>query len=56
MERAVFVYTTWPTSVEAAAPGRTLVERRLAAWVNILTGSWQKPSVHVECSGGDEDR
>ena len=36
MERAVFVYTTWPTSVEAEAAGRQLVERRLAACVNIL--------------------
>jgi periplasmic divalent cation tolerance protein len=36
MERAVFVYTTWPTAVEAEAAGRRLVERRLAACVNIL--------------------
>ena len=38
MERAVFVYTTWPTTVEAEKAGRTLVERRLAACVNILPG------------------
>ena len=38
MERAVFVYTTWPTTVEAETAGRTLVERRLAACVNILPG------------------
>ena len=38
MDRAVFVYTTWPTTVEAEAAGRTLVERRLAACVNILPG------------------
>src|SRR5512141_2326257 len=38
MERAVLVYTTWPTTVEAEAAGRTLVERRLAACVNILPG------------------
>jgi len=38
MERAVFVYTTWPTAVEAEAAGRILVERRLAACVNILPG------------------
>ena len=38
MERAVFVYTTWPTTVEAEPAGRTLVERRLAACVNILPG------------------
>ena len=36
MERAVFVYTTWPTTVEAEKAGRALVERRLAACVNIL--------------------
>jgi periplasmic divalent cation tolerance protein len=46
MERAVFVYTTWPTAVEAEAAGRQLVERRLAACVNILPHmisiySWQ---------------
>jgi periplasmic divalent cation tolerance protein len=38
MERAVFVYTTWPTTVEAEDAGRTLVELRLAACVNILPG------------------
>lgn len=36
MERAVFVYTTWRSLVEAETAGRTLVERRLAACVNIL--------------------
>ena len=34
-ERAVFVYTTYPSVVEAEA-GRALVERRLCACVNIL--------------------
>ena len=38
MERAVFVYTTWPSAVEAEKAGRTIVERRLAACVNILPG------------------
>ena len=38
MERAVFVYTTWPATADAEAAGRTLVERRLAACVNILPG------------------
>jgi periplasmic divalent cation tolerance protein len=38
MERAVFVYTTWPSHVEAEKAGRALVERRLAACVNILPG------------------
>ena len=38
MERAVLVYTTWPSIVEAERAGRTLVERRLAACVNILPG------------------
>jgi periplasmic divalent cation tolerance protein len=38
MERAVFVYTTWPTTVEAEEAGRALVDRKLAACVNILPG------------------
>jgi periplasmic divalent cation tolerance protein len=38
MERAVFVYTTYPSLVEAERAGRTIVERRLAACVNILPG------------------
>jgi len=36
MERAVFVYTTYPSLVEAEKAGRAIVERRLAACVNIL--------------------
>ncbi|MPZ56425.1 MAG: divalent cation tolerance protein CutA [Rhizobiales bacterium] len=36
MERAVFVYTTYPSLVEAETAGRALVEQRLAACVNIL--------------------
>ena len=38
MERAVLVYTTWPSVVEAERAGRMLVERRLAACVNIVPG------------------
>jgi periplasmic divalent cation tolerance protein len=38
MDRAVFVYTTWPAAADAEAAGRILVERRLAACVNILPG------------------
>ena len=38
MERAVIVYTTWPSVVEAERAGRAIVERRLAACVNILPG------------------
>jgi len=38
MERAVFVYTTYPSIVEAERAGRVLVERRLCACVNILPG------------------
>ena len=38
MERAVFVYTTYPSIVEAEQAGRALVERRLCACVNILPG------------------
>jgi periplasmic divalent cation tolerance protein len=38
MERAVLVYTTYPSIVEAERCGRVLVERRLCACVNILPG------------------
>jgi periplasmic divalent cation tolerance protein len=38
MERAVLVYTTYPTLVEAERSGRAIVEQRLAACVNILPG------------------
>jgi periplasmic divalent cation tolerance protein len=37
-ERAVFVYTTYPTLVEAERIGKALLERRLAACVNVLPG------------------
>src|SRR5215813_10926902 len=37
-ERAVFVYTTYPSLVEAEQAGRALVERQLCACVNILPG------------------
>lgn len=38
MERTVLVYTTWPSIVEAEEAGRAIVEKRLAACVNILPG------------------
>ena len=38
MERAVLVYTTYPSIVEAEQAGRALIERRLCACVNILPG------------------
>ena len=38
VERAVFVYTTYPSLVEAEEAGRALVEQRLCACVNILPG------------------
>ncbi len=38
MERAVLVYTTYPSVVEAERAGRAIVEQRLAACVNILPG------------------
>ena len=38
MERVVFVYTTYPSVVEAEKSGRALIERELAACVNILPG------------------
>ena len=39
MERAVFVYTSFPSIVEAEQTGRLLLERRLCACVNILPGT-----------------
>src|SRR5256885_10873167 len=36
--RAVFVYTTYPSLVEAERIGKAVLERRLAACVNILPG------------------
>src|ERR1700730_15097796 len=38
LERAMLVYTTFPSIVEAEEVGRSLVERRLCACVNILPG------------------
>jgi periplasmic divalent cation tolerance protein len=38
MDRAVMLYTTFPSVVEAEKIGRALVEDRLAACVNIVPG------------------
>lgn len=38
MERAVLVYTTYPSLVEAEKAGCAVVEQRLAACVNIVPG------------------
>ena len=38
MDRAVFVYTTFPSLVEAEAAAHALVGQRLAACANILPG------------------
>ena len=38
MDRAVFVYTTFPGIVEAEAAAQAIVQRRLAACANILPG------------------
>lgn len=38
MDRPVLVYTTYPSLVEASLAGRYLVEKGLAACVNILPG------------------
>ena len=37
-ERAVFVYTTYPSLVEAERTAKAVLEKRLAACVNILPG------------------
>jgi periplasmic divalent cation tolerance protein len=38
VERATLVYTTYPSLVEAERAGKAVVEKRLAACVNILPG------------------
>jgi periplasmic divalent cation tolerance protein len=38
MDRAVFVYTTFPTLVEAEAAAKVIIEGKLAACANILPG------------------
>jgi periplasmic divalent cation tolerance protein len=38
MDRAVFVYTTFPGLVEAEAAAKVIVEKRWAACANILPG------------------
>jgi periplasmic divalent cation tolerance protein len=38
MDRAVMLYTTFPSVVEAEKAGKALVEDRLAACVNIVPG------------------
>jgi periplasmic divalent cation tolerance protein len=54
MERIVFVYTTYPSIVEAEAAGRPLVERRLAACVNILPGMVSHYRWHGTVERGEE--
>ncbi len=54
MERAVFVYTTYPSIVEAEQAGRALVERRLCACVNILPGMVSLYWWQGEIERGDE--
>ena len=54
MERAVFVYTTYPSLVEAEDAGRSLVERRLCACVNILPAMVSYYWWQGEVERGDE--
>jgi periplasmic divalent cation tolerance protein len=54
VERTVLVYTTWPTATEAEEAGRTLVERRLAACVNILPGMISHYRWQGEVERGEE--
>ena len=53
-QRAVFVYTTYPSLVEAEKAGRALVERRLCACVNILPGMVSYYWWEGEVSRGEE--
>jgi periplasmic divalent cation tolerance protein len=54
MDRAVFVYTTYPSVVEAETAGKTLVEGRLAACVNILPGMISHYRWHGAVERGEE--
>ena len=54
MERAVFVYTTYPSIVEAEEAGRALVEKRFAACVNILPGVISHYRWESEIARGEE--
>lgn len=54
MERAVFVYTTYPSVVEAETTGNALVEARLAACVNILPGMISVYRWHGAVERGEE--
>jgi periplasmic divalent cation tolerance protein len=53
-QRAVFVYTTYPSLVEAEEAGRALVEQRLCACVNILPGMVSYYWWEGEVSRGEE--
>ena len=54
MERAVLVYTTWPSIVEAERAGREIVEKRLAACVNILAPCTSLYRWHGKIEHADE--
>ena len=54
MERAVLVYTTYPSLVEAESAGRAIVEKRLAACVNILPGMVSHYWWHGAIERGEE--
>ena len=54
MERTVFLYTTYPSIVEAEEAGRALVERRLAACVNIMPGMISHYRWQSEVERGEE--
>jgi len=54
MDRAVFVYTTFPSLVEAEAAAKLIVGRRLAACANILPGMISHYSWEGEMQRGEE--
>jgi periplasmic divalent cation tolerance protein len=54
LERAVLLYTTYPSIVEAEQAGRALVEQRLCACVNILPGMISLYWWQGKVDGGEE--
>lgn len=53
-DRAVFVYTTYPSLVEAERIGKAVLERRLGACVNILPGMISHYSWEGKIERGEE--
>ena len=52
MKRAVLVYTTWPSIVEAEAAGRKIVERRQASIRQAVISQVSRGGYNRSCTSG----